>query len=110
MSEFNFQQAFDHILDNVDLSIDERLDRLVGLLNRLEPALLETAAGWSGAQIEEAFLEFIHSETHNEGRREARFLIALAGAAELKLRADRQGVSVLNYARLIRVRREMDDI
>ena len=110
MSEFNFQQAFDRIFEDVDLSIDERLDRLVTLLNQLEPALLEAAAGWSDAQIEIAFLEFVDSETNHQGRREARFLIALAGAGELKRRADRAGVTVLEYARLIKVRREMDDI
>ena len=110
MGEFNFQQAFDQIFEDVDLSIDERLDRLVTLLNQLEPALLEAALGWSDAQIEIAFLEFVDPETHHHGRREARFLIALVGAGELKRRADRAGVTVLEYARLIKVRREMDDI
>ena len=110
VNQFNFQEGFDEIFEDVDLSIDERLERLVGLLNRLEPALLETAARCSDAEIEIAFLEFVDPETYNSRRREARFLIALAGAGELKRRADRAGVTVMEYARLIKVRREMDDI
>ena len=110
MAEINFQQAFNQIFDDADLSIDEQLDHLISLLNDLTPALLDTTSRWSDVQIEEAFLAFVDPETHNQGRRETRFLIALAGAAELKRRADRAGVTVLEYARLIKVRREMDDI
>ena len=110
MGEFNFQEVSDRIFNDVDLSIDQQLDRLITLLNQLEPALLETAAGLADEEIDKAFLEFVDPTSLHRGRREARFLAALVGAGEFKRRDDRAGVTVLEYARLIRVRREMDEI
>ena len=47
MGDFHLDSSFhrdlQQILDDVDLSIDERLERLIALLNELEPALLESA-------------------------------------------------------------------
>ena len=114
MSDFeldaNFHESLQRILDDVDLSIDERLEQLALLLDRLEPALLEAAAGLTDEEIAHAFLEFVNpAGTHREGREE-RFITALVGAAELKKRAGRAGLDVLRYAHLVRVRRELGDV
>ena len=62
VSEFeldaNFHRNLRRPLDDVDPSIDERQERLVGLLNRLEPTLLAEAAEWTDEEIAKAFLEF----------------------------------------------------
>ena len=114
MSDFeldaNFHRDLQRILDDVDLSIDQRLERLVRLLNRLEPAFLARAAGWTEDEIAEAFLEFVMpAGRHREANRASRFLAALIGAAEFKRRADLAGLTALQYAHLIRVRRELGD-
>ena len=41
MSDFDFQRDYDRIFQNPDLSIDQQLEQLVGLLNQLEPSLLQ---------------------------------------------------------------------
>lgn len=104
--DYNFHRNLQQILDDVDLSIDERLTQLASLLIRLEPALLEAAAGLTDEEIARAFLEFVHPR---QERREARFLAAQVGAAELKRRADQAGLDVMRYAHLVRVRRELGD-
>ena len=114
MSDFeldpNFHRDLQRILDDVDLSIDQRLERLVRLLNRLEPALLARAAEWTDEEIAKAFLEFVMpADRLQEENRESRFLAALVGAAEFKRRADRAGLTALQYAHLIRVRPELGD-
>ena len=63
----NFHRELQHILDAVDLSLDQRLERLAGLLNRLEPALLEQAAAWADEEIERAFVEFVASVGTDQG-------------------------------------------
>ena len=107
----NFHRELQHILDAVDLSLDQRLERLAGLLNRLEPALLEQAAAWADEEIERAFVEFVASAGTDQGTppRETRLLNALIGAAESQRRAHRAGLTTLQYARLMRVRRELGD-
>ena len=91
----NFLQALNRILVDVDLSIDQRLEQLVALLNRLEPALHEVAAEWADEEIAKAFLEFVNpTGPFQEGRAE-RFIAALVGAAEFKRRADGIGLDVL---------------
>lgn len=105
----SFHRDLRRLLDDADLNIDQRLQRLVGLLNRLEPALLESAAGWTDEEIAKAFLEFAFPDDRPQETRESRFVAALAGAAEFKLRANRAGLTVLQYAHLIRVRRELGD-
>ena len=63
MGDFNLDASFHrdlrHILDDADLSLDQRLERLAGLLDRLEPALLKRAATWPDDRIEQAFVEFV---------------------------------------------------
>ena len=97
------------LLDDVDLSIDQRVERLVGLLNWLEPALLANAAEWTDQEIAEAFLEFVTPADPSQETRASRFLTALVGAAEFKRRADGAGLAVPQYSHLIRVRREQGD-
>ena len=105
----NFHRDLQLLLDDVDLSIDQRLERLVGLLNRLEPALLARAAEWTDQEIAEAFLEFVMPADRSQETRGSRFLTALVGAAEFKRRADGPGWRRCNNAHLIRVRRELGD-
>ena len=91
----NFHRDLQLLLDDVDLSIDQRLERLVGLLNRLEPALLARAAEWTDQEIAEAFLEFVMPADRSQETRGSRFLTALVGAAEFKRRAERAGLAAL---------------
>ena len=107
----NFHDVLQHILDDADLSLDQRMERVAGLLNRLEPALLEKAAEWEDEEIAQAFLTFVNPDgTDQETRpREARLLNALVGAAEFGRRAHRAGLTAAQYAHLIRVRRELGD-
>lgn len=109
MSDFNFQRDYDRIFDNPGLSIDQQLDQLIALLNQFEPNLLQLAAQMPDDDIEKAFLEFVDPTGLVQGTRDARFLVALVAAAEFKQRADQAGVSALESARLVRVRREMND-
>ena len=105
----NFHRDLQHILDDADLSLDRRLERLAGLLNRLEPALLEGAAAWADEEIEQAFVEFVKPGDPHRQTREERLMSALVGAAEFKRRADRAGLTTPQYAHLIRVKRELGD-
>ena len=59
---------------------------------------------------EKAFLALVDLSDSPEIPREIWFLAALVGAAEFKQRADRAGCMVLEYARRIKVRRDMDDV
>lgn len=79
----NFIGASDHILDAADLSLDRRLELIAGLLNRLEPALLQRATAWEDEEIARAFLEFAApaGNVQETSQRAARLLNALAGAA-----------------------------
>ncbi len=105
----NFHDSLRRIIDDDNLSIDQRLEHLGGLLNDLEPALLEAAAKLTDEEIAKAFLEFVNpADPHREGREE-RFIAALVGAAELKRRAGHAGLDVLRYAHLVRVKRELGD-
>lgn len=110
MSDFDFQRDYDRIFDNMDLSIDQQLDQLIALLNQFEPNLLQLAAQMPDDEMEKAFLEFVNPTGLVQGTRDSRFIAALVAAAEFKQRADQAGVSALEYARLVRVRREMDDV
>ena len=103
----DFHRNLQLILDDDHLSIDQRLEHLGGLLNDLEPALLEAAAKLTDEEIAHAFLEFVRpAAPHREGCEE-RFIAALVGAAELKRRADQAGLDVMRYAHLVRVKREL---
>ena len=107
----NFHLDLQRILDDPDLNLDRRLELVAGLLNRLEPTLLERATSWADEEIARAFLEFVNPAGLDQGTgpREARLLNALVGAAEFKRRADSAGLTALRYAHLIRVRRELGD-
>lgn len=107
----NFIEALDRILDNADLSLDRRLELAAGLLNRQEPAPLKEAAGWEDEEVARAFLEFVAPTGEDQGTRERpeRLLNALIGATEFKRRAQRAGLTTLQYAHLIRIRRELGD-
>ena len=87
------------ILDNADLSLDQKLELIAGLLNRLEPALLQRAAEWEDEEIARAFIEFVSPADKDQGTlpRTARLLNALGGrggvqAARRWLRIDRAAV------------------
>ena len=110
MSDLNFQRDYDRIFDNPDLSIDQQLDQLIALLNQLEPNLIQLAAKMPDDEIERSFLEFVDPTGLVQGTRDSRFIAALVAAAELKQRADQAGMTALEYARLVRVRRETDDV
>ena len=107
--DYDFHESLQRILDDVDLSVDQRLERLAALLDRLGPALLETAAGLADEEIAHGFLEFVNPAGRRREGRAERFLAALVGAAELKRRADQAGLDVMRYAHLVRVRRELGD-
>ena len=109
MSDFDFQRDYDRTFDNPELSIDQQLDQLIVLLNQLEPNLLQLPAQMPDDEIEKAFLEFFDPTGLVQGTRDSRFIAALVTAAEFKQRADQAGVSALEYPRLVRIRREMDD-
>ena len=113
MGDFSLDSCFhrdlQQILDDADLSLDQRPERLAGLLNRQEPALLKEAAGWADEQIEQAFVEFVNPAGPYLETREARLIAVLVGAVEFKRRALRAGLTTLQYAHLIRVRRELGD-
>ena len=89
----DFHRNLQLILDDDNLSIDQRLDHLGGLLHDLEPALLEAAAKLTDEEIAEAFLEFVNpAAPHREGR-EQRFIAALVGGGgvEAARRSSRPG-------------------
>ena len=112
MGEFNFQEHFDRVFSDPDASIDQVMDGLVQMFDQMDPVYLESAASLADGDIEQAFLEFVDpgGSFSASPSREGRFLTALLGAAEFKRRADRAGVTVLEYARLIKVRRELDGV
>ena len=93
----DFHLDLQHILDDAELSLDRRLELIAGLLNRLEPTLLQRAAEWEDEEIARAFLEFVNPADKDQGTRPrtARLLNALVGAAEFKRRADGAGLSAL---------------
>lgn len=93
------------ILADPDTAIDQKLDAIVAVLRTIEPALFDHAAGLSDDELEQAFLDFVTRQEDGERLRVRRTLLALVGAAEMKLRADRAGVTVLEYARRMRGRR-----
>ena len=107
----NFHEALQHILDDAELSLDRRLELIAGLLNRLEPALLQGTAEWEDEEIARASIEFVNPVARDQGTlpRAARLLNALVGAAEFKRCADGAGLTALQYAHLIRVKRELGD-
>ena len=41
-------------------SLDQKLELIAGLLNRLEPALLQRAAAWEDEEIARSLLEFVN--------------------------------------------------
>ena len=64
---------------------------------------------FSADEIEEAFTTFLSLRDCDETVQVQNFLIAIACAAEFKRRANRIGVTVLEYSRLTRVRRELSN-
>jgi len=105
----DFHASLRRILDDDNLSIDQRLERLIAFLNDLEPALLKAAAKLTDEETAKAFLEFVNPAAPHQKGREERFIAALVGAAELKRRAGQAGLDVLRYAHVIRVKRELGD-
>ena len=103
-----FDQLKD-ILDHPDTSIDQKLERIVETLNNLDVQLLKAVSKFSADEIEEAFTAFLELRESDENVQFESFLIAVACAAEFKRRANRIGVTVLEYARLTRMRRELDN-
>ena len=93
------------ILADEDTAIDQKLDAIVAVLRTIEPALFDHAASLSDEELEQAFLGFVTQQESGERLRVRRTLLALVGAAEMKLRADRAGITVLEYARQIRHKR-----
>ncbi len=110
MDEMSFSENLDRLLDDPDLSIDLRLSELVQSLNDLDPSLLERVSAQSDEAIGKALFDFANAAYRPEQEREHLHMGALLAAAALKNRADRAGVTVLEYFRLIKVRREMDDV
>ena len=104
MNPFDQLQA---ILDHPDASIDRKLERIVETLNNLDDQLLKAVSKFSADEIEQAFDTFLTPRDDDENVRLQNFLIAIACAAEFKRRASRTGLSVLEYARLTRVRRQL---
>ena len=97
------------ILDDPDASIDQKLEHIVETLNNLDAQLLKAVSKFSADEIEEAFTTFLSLRDCDETVQFQNFLIAIACAAEFKRRANRIGVTVLEYSRLTRVRRELDN-
>ena len=97
------------ILDDPDASIDQKLDLIVETLNNLDAQLMKAVSKFSADELEEAFTTFLTPRDQEEEIQLQNFLIAVACAAEFKRRANRIGVTVLEYARLTRVRRELDN-
>ena len=93
------------ILADPDTAIDQKLDAIVAVLRMIEPVLFDHAAGLSDDELEQAFLDFVIRQENGERLRVRRTLLALVGAAEMKLRADRAGVTVLEYARQVQRKR-----
>ena len=107
----DFHRDLRHNLYDAGRSLDQKLELIAGFLNRPEPALLRRAAAWEDEEIARALLEFVNTAAEDQGTRPraARLLNALVGAAEFERRADGAGLTALQYAHLIRVRRELGD-
>ena len=105
-----FLEPLDRVFDDVDLSPDQKLDHIAGLLDRLDPTLLENAADWADEEIEQAFLELVNIADPSQETSHEKFLAALVGLAELKRRADRVGMRVRQYRGLFRIRLELGDV
>ena len=50
----NFRASLRRIFDDVDLSIDERLEQAIAMLDRWDPTLRENAARWEDEEIAKA--------------------------------------------------------
>ena len=98
------------ILDHSDTSIDQNLESIVETLDDLNTQLLKAVSKFSAGEIEEAFAKFLTPRENDEKVQLQNLLIAIACAAEFKRRADQIGLTVLEYARRIRVRRELDNL
>ena len=97
------------ILDHPDTSIDQKLERIVETLNVLDAQLLKAVSKFSASEMEEAFDAFVKPGEVDQNVQLQNLLIAIACAAEFKRRADQVGLTVLEYARRVRVRRELDN-
>ena len=84
----NSHRDLQHNLRDADLSLDQKLGLIAGLLNRLEPALLQRATAWEDKEIAQDFLEFAAPTGKEKETREERFIAALVGAAEFRRLAD----------------------
>ena len=71
---------------------------------------MEVVSKFSAAEMEEAFHAFLAPGETDQNIQLQKLLIAVAGAAEFKRRADQVGLTILEYARRIRVRRELDNV
>ena len=98
------------ILDHSDTSIVQKLESIVETLDDLNTQLLKAVSRFSAGEIEEAFDKFLTPRENDEKVQLQNLLIAIACAAEFKRRADQIGLTVLEYARRIRVRRELDNL
>ncbi|MCY4558883.1 MAG: hypothetical protein OXF79_21390 [Chloroflexi bacterium] len=98
------------ILDHSDTSIDQKLESIVETLDDLNTQLLKAVSKFSADEIEEAFDKFLTPRENDEKVQLQNLLIAIACAAEFKRRADQIGLTALEYARRIRVRRELDNL
>lgn len=89
------------ILADPDTAIDQKLDAIVAVLEATEPTLFDHSASLSGEELEQVFLDFVVRQAGGDRLRTCRTLLALVGAAEIKIRPDRAGVTVLEYARQV---------
>ena len=98
------------ILDHPDTSIDQKLELIVEALNNLNGQLLKAVSKFDASEMEEAFDAFLTPRENDEESQLQNLLIAIACAAEFKRRADQIGLTVLEYARRVRVRGELDNV
>ena len=95
------------VLDNPNLSIDDKLLAVVDVVDQTFPELLEHTPRLSNDEIETLFVRFVMKRDPLRDRAKDT-LLALTAAAELKIRADRAGITALEYAGRIRVTRELN--
>ena len=96
------------ILDNPNASIDEKLDGVCNAVRETFPELLEHTKNLSDDEIETLFVRFtVHQDAGINKSKNT--LLALAAAAELKIRAKQAGITAMEYAERIRERRELND-
>ena len=98
------------ILDHPDTSIDQKLERIVETLNGLDAQLLQAVSKFSASEMEATFDAFLKPGESDQNVQLQNLLIAIACAAEFKRRADQVELTVLEYARRIRVCRELDNV